>query len=457
MCSYPSPESLFPQLELLYLGGIAREWKNAQVEYVDAIAEEIGSEEVDNRIEHFLPDMIVTITGFECFEEDINEINRLKERFPNTTLIAFGHYPTHFADEILPKARMDYLMLGEPDLVYSDLYDALQGDKPLSDINGIAYRDENSEVVMQGRDSRIPDPNVLPMPAYDLMPYDKYFEPMLARPYAMMQTARGCPYQCTFCVKSFGTKLTTMTPERILEEIRFLKEHHHIKSLRFIDDTFTINKKRIIKLCKMMVDHNVDIEWTCLSRTDNLQDDLLYWMSKAGCKRIYFGLESGSQRILDAYKKGIKVEEAIENLKMCKKHGIETVGFFMSGYPEETEEDFEKSIDFAIRADLTYASFNPITPYPGTALFEELRDHVAFSILPYKNEFKNAREINQTFARRKKEFYRRFYLRPSYMLPMSAKLVTNFRETFSNGVSLLSYLWFNGKFTISGLKGAYDE
>jgi len=456
MCSYVSPESLFPPLELIGLAAIARENFKFNIELIDAIAENLNREEVEVKAKEFEPDIIVSILGLECIEEDCNEVTSLKKRFPSAKIIVFGHYATQFPIEVIKKSNADFLILGEPDFIFLNVLEKLTSNQPLDEVSGIVIKKLNGEIIQQGDDKRIPNPNELPHPAYDILPVDKYYEPVLPRPYSMIQTARGCPYPCSFCVKSYGQKLTIQSPERVVDEIASLVENYGIKSLRIIDDTFTVNKRRVIQICKELVNRKFNLKWCCLSRTDNLTDEMLFWMKKAGCTRIYFGLESGSQRILDLYQKNINVEEAIETLLLCRKHGIETTGFFMSGFPEETDEDFNKSIDFAIKAQLTFASVNPLTPYPGTSLYERLKDQLDFSIFPYKNEFKDP-QIVENFTKRKKKFYKAFYMRPTYVLSNKKYLIKNFSEIFNHAFGLIKYVFFNGNFVISGLKGAKDK
>lgn len=456
MCSYVSPESLLPPFELIALAAIARESYFLEVKLIDAIAERLSSEKVISQAKNFNPDIIVSILGLECIEEDCAEIANLKTCFPDIKIIVFGHYVTQFAEDILRKSQADYAILGEPDFIFSNLLSALTGNIKLEDVNGIVVKKSDNEFIKQGDDERIPNPNELPQPAYDLLPKDAYYEPMLPRPYGLIQTARGCPYPCSFCVKSYGQKLTIQSPERIVAEIQFLIKTQSIKSLRFIDDTFTVNKRRVIEICKRLIEQKIKLKWCCLSRTDNLTEEMLYWMKKSGCVRVYFGLESGSQRILDLYQKNMDINEAIEILHLCRKYGIETVGFFMSGYPEETEEDFGQTISFARNANLNFASINPLTPYPGTALFERLREDVEFSIFPYKNDFKD-KNLAETFADRKKHFYKSFYFQPIYWLRNGVFFLNNFQETFAYAKGLFTYLFLNGGFVISGLKGRKDK
>lgn len=456
MCSYVSPESLMPPLELLSCGAVFREWHHAEVKLIDAIADQLGYAETTDAILNYSPDLIITITGFECFEEDVDVIRQLKKEHPQSQVVVFGHYATHFVDETLQYSEADFLILGEPELVLNDLIKALWGtNQDISAVSGIAYR-KDGQTIVQGSAGRIRDPNELPAPAYDLLPAGKYYEPLMARPYGMIQTVRGCPYKCNYCVKSYGTKLAQLSTDRVIEEMKQWIALYQVKSIRFIDDTFTINRQRVIDLCKAILENKITIEWACLSRTDNLDVEVLTWMKKAGCVRIYFGMESGSQRMLNIFQKNVNVVEALASLHLCQKMGIETAAFFMSGHPAETENDFEETLAFAKKAKLSYASFNPLTPYPGTGLFQEIKEQIAFSIYPYRNEWKDEL-IYDVFSRRKLRFYKAFYLRWGYFSTNSITLLKNAKHIFSMGVGLLRYLWWDKRFVISGIKGAQDK
>lgn len=441
MCSYNAPNFLFPPLELISLGGILKDWEHDEVALYDAIAEQAGLTQTLAYIARYNPDVIISITGFEVFDHDMDMVTRIKEQFPDKTYMLFGHYATQFTQEIFDKVPVDIIIQGEPDMIFHQLYKKMKAGEPLDDLQGIAYRNEYGEVLIQKGDLRLPDPSQLPMPAYNLLNNDAYFEPFLPKPFGMIQTARGCPFQCTYCVKSFGTKLTTRTPEQIMEEIKELKRLYGIKSLRFIDDTFTAIPKRVIDICKLMIEEQVDLQWSCLSRADTMNEEMLHWMKKAGCQRIYIGVESGSQRILDFYKKRVDVKLAHDNIKLCEKIGIETTGFFIVGMPEETREDFEQSVEFAITSGLTFAVVFELTPYPGTPLFPQMKDQIDFNLMPYKNAYKDP-AMTERYHQWEKEFYRRFYLRPSYIFKSALRVLKKPVETLSSGMKLLSFIIF---------------
>ncbi len=439
MCSYNAPNFLFPPLELISLGAILKEWEKDEVVLYDAIAHDASLEETNKHIANFAPDVVIAITGFETVDYDMDMVRGIKEQNPNATFVLFGHYATQFTQEIMERVPVDIIIQGEPDLIFSKVYSKLKSGEDLIEVKGIAYRTKQGEIVMQPGDLRLPDPSLLPMPAYHLLEKDAYFEPFLPKPFGMIQSARGCPYQCNYCVKSFGTKLTTRTPKQIIDEIKELKHLFGIKSLRFIDDTFTAIPSRVIDICKLMIAEGFNLEWTCLSRADTLNEEMLHWMKKAGCKRIYIGVESGSQRILDFYKKRVNVQEALENIKMCERLGIETLGFFIVGMAEETREDFEQTLNFAIKSDLTFVIISELIPYPGTPLFPLMKDKIDFSLMPYKNEYKDP-EMRERYHKWEKEFYWKFYFRPKYIARSIWRALKRPVETVSNAAKLLSFI-----------------
>ncbi len=446
MCSYHAPNMLFPPQELMALAGIVKEWKKGKVDLLDAMAEQLNLEQTLERIGEIKPDIIVTITGFSCFEDDMETFDAIHRQFPEAVTVVFGHYATQFFREILQRYSFHYVIMGEPDMIFSKLYDAITGTVPVKEVEGIAYK-PNGELIIQEGEPRIAHPEELPMPAYDLLKPDCYFEPFMEAPFGLIQSARGCPYSCNYCVKSFGRRLTYRTPQQIIDEIIFLKKHHGIRSLRFIDDTFTVSTKRVIEVCQLMIENELNISWTCLSRVDSLKPEMLPWMQKAGCKRIYFGIESGSPKVLAYLDKEGNPAEALASLKACKKYDIETLGFFLVGAPVETDEDHEMSVRFAREAELDYVVVSELMAYPGTPLFDQVKAELDFSVLPYRNRWRDP-ERRKSNMQREKDFYKRFYLRPAYAV-RSAKRVLKHPVSFAaNSMRMLRFLLRNSSPTL---------
>ena len=450
MCSYVSPESLLPPLELISLAAIARN-QHYKVKLVDAIAEKKSEKQITEDIIQYQPEIITTIIGFECYQEDIDCIQRLKTQFPAITFITFGYYATEFPEETLRYSLSDFVISGEPDLIFNHLVQ--QDDFKI--VEGICYLEEN-KFIKQGKSERVQSMSKLPMPAYDLLKANLYYEPFVDKPYGMIQSMRGCPYKCNYCVKSFGTFTTSLTANEIIEHIQMWIKLHRVKTIRFIDDTFTLNRKRVVTICNQLIEHEIKISWMCLSRVDNLDDELLALMSRAGCKRIYLGIESGSESILEKLNKKMDVTASIDLLKRSQKTGIEFAGFFLGGLPFESDSEFKASIRFAQKSDINFASYNPMTPYPGTALFNQFKDEINFSIYPYKNEWKN-KEILVTYEKRKKQFYKQFYFRFRFLLINNRILLKYIQQAPLMGYKLIQSLLLQNKFVIGGIKKTENE
>lgn len=432
-CTYNSPTFLLHPVELISLAGVFRHWHQGDPYLIDSVAEQLSLSDLIKRINDIQPDFMVCIAAVEYFDEDINMLNHLKTIFPNVKQILFGHYATEFYREIMAASQIDYILHGEPEMIFSELMHHLVHNTALSDTKGISYR-KNGEVIHQPGARRITDPNLLPLPAYDLLHISHYQEPFFPRPYGIILSARGCPYTCNYCVKTYGTKLTALTPENMIRHLERQVELFHIRSFRFIDDTFTILPERVIHFCSLMLEKGYQhIQWSCFSRADTLHPEMLRYMKKAGCRRIYIGMESGSQRLLDYYDKRLDLKEARENIIRCHQHGFETVGMFMVGSPEETFDDVKASLRFAKEVKFTYISIFQFKAYPGTAIFGKLRDMIDFSILPYRNEFKNPLMAKKAIDHQK-YFFRRYYFR----LPAMWNVMRNmFHNSWSELLALV--------------------
>jgi anaerobic magnesium-protoporphyrin IX monomethyl ester cyclase len=278
----------------------------------------------------------------------------------------------------------------------------------------------------------------LPLPAHDLLKIKHYNEPFLPKPFALIQSARGCPYACNFCVRSYGTRLALRSPESIIEEIKLLIEIHDIKSFRFIDDTFTATSKRVIRFCKLIIENNIQIKWTCLSRADTLNEEMISWMKNAGCVRVYIGIESGSPKILKLINKEIDLDKGLENIRLLQKYMIQTTAFYMVGYPTETDEDFKMSLDYAIKANFDFVIPGRFIAYPGTKYFDDNKDQVDFELFPYKNEFKDKKLINIGIER-EKIFYRLYYFRFGYVDKIWKNIFEHPTEILNNSIKAIKF------------------
>jgi anaerobic magnesium-protoporphyrin IX monomethyl ester cyclase len=295
---------------------------------------------------------------------------------------------------------LDYVLVGEPDLTIRDLLDHLEGrfdqrspeiqkmfaehdptyqpaldadgQPEMAGIKGVAWR-RGDEIVMNLTRPFIKDLNSLPIPMHELLPLQTYRMPLIKGPFTFIVTSRGCPAGCTYCIKhvsyQFGVRLRS--PELIMEELWQLKSQG-IHNIHMYADLFTVNRDQVIELCQLMIKEKINIKWTCNSRVDYVDEEMLRLMGQAGNWLISWGIESGNEQILRHARKGAYPDKAERALRWAKNAGIKNWGYFIIGLPRETEETIRQTIDFAKKLPLDIALFHVAAPYPGTPFFFEV-------------------------------------------------------------------------------------
>lgn len=421
MCSYNSPVFLFPPLELLSAATTVRDWGQHQVTVLDAIARRWDDATLARELRTFQPDVLLTLLGFEILEQDLASLVQLRKQFPSTRFAAFGHYATTFPREIMELTGIDFVLRGEPEVTCHELLGAIQGSSSLAPIQGLCFRGPEGIVVNPER-PRLKPVDELPHPDYGLIEIDPYSEFLMPKPFVAIQTARGCPFACNFCVRSYGRQLGLRSPDNIVAELKELVRRFQIRSFRFTDDTFTAIAPRTLEICEKIRKETPGLVWSCLSRIDTIDDERASAMREAGCMRVYLGIESGSDRILMAYGKEYGVDRVPVAVRTLRRHGFEIGAFFMVGHPEETAEDFEKTARLVRTLDIDYATVGQVVPYPGTSLFDRYRDHVHFSLHPYQNEWKSPGRRKQ-LERWERRFLREMYCRPKALLRHVGRLI----------------------------------
>lgn len=299
---------------------------------------------------------------------------RIKERNRNKKIVLGGAHPTAVPEEVLKNSSVDFIVMGEGEKTF---YELLSGADPES-VNGLSYR-RNGNIVFTPERTLIENLDNLPFPAYHLFEMNRYRPSTgnyLRLPAMSMVTSRGCPGRCTFCdTRIFGRKVRTRSAKNILDEILFLKDKYGIKEISFYDDTITVPRRRILELCRLIQDRKIDITWSCMSRIDCVDGDLLFQMKKAGCHQIGYGIESGDEKILLNINKRISLPKVRDVVMATRKAGIDARGMFMLGNIGETDVSMKKTIDFAISLNLDIFVFNITTPYPGSQLFQHAKEN----------------------------------------------------------------------------------
>jgi anaerobic magnesium-protoporphyrin IX monomethyl ester cyclase len=438
VASYYAPNFLIPPLELMGLGAIVREWKKDSVRLIDAIAEGWDIERVIAETRAEGPDLIVSLAGFNTFPSDMAALDQIATSVPEAKIVCIGYLPGLFPRQVLERTRVDVVVRGEPEQTFSELYDALRPGGDLRQVAGIAYR-ENGSLRINPERGRIENLDSLPFPDHSLLRLDRYNESYLGRPIGVIMSERGCPFGCTYCVRTFGRRLVSRSAESILSEIEQLGRALRIRNIRFMDDTFTVNRTRLVRICEGLIERQLGIAWTCLTRVDVLDTELLALMKRSGCRRLYVGIESGSQRVLDFYHKGLTVAGIREKMAVIKESGIEASAFFIVGAPIETDADVDASIRLAIDLDLDYVIVTKTQFWPGTDLFETHGQDVGFDLFSGEEllyapaGYEKAREWQR-------RFYRRFYLRWRYIMKRLRTLATSPADVVVGFLKLCRYL-----------------
>ena len=254
----------------------------------------------------------------------------------------------------------------------------------------------------------------------------RYYPPVYIRGkrVANIVTSRGCPYECTFCEAklTFGRTHRFHSEERVLTDLDYLHAEYGFDSFQFYDDIFTTSRKRVVRLCNLLIDSGRRYQWMCYTRTDLVDPELLTLMKEAGCYQISFGPESGDQALLDGIKKKLTVEQNYEGIRQTREAGILSVGTFMLGLPGERPEQTRKTIEFAVTSKLDYAIFGVTEPYPGTEMWKDCLDtgyfidaddeHVNHLLPNFSRIWVPNNRTRDELEVAVREAYQRFYLRP---------------------------------------------
>lgn len=368
----------YPPLSLCYLAAVTRK-SGHETEILDFQVLDIPLEESAKMIASKKPD-VVGITSTTVSIIHASELAKaIKKHGKNIFTIVGG---SHLS--ALPKKTMklfpsfDLGIIGEGEATIVEVLDALQKKKKLSDINGLIVRDGKSLKITPKREF-IKDLDTLPMPAWDLL-HDirKYYNGQFyitfdERPTFGIIVSRGCIGKCTFCDKHiFGNNIRTHSPQYIMNMIKDLYYNYGKRHIFFIDDTFTMFRKQRMELFELIRKENMDITWSCNTRVDCVDEEMLNAMKRSGCTYVLLGVESGSQRMLDFMKKGTRLEQIEKAVKMARRAGLNVHASFMIGLPTEDRKSIRDTIDFAKKLDITSIQISIFSPLPGTELYDML-------------------------------------------------------------------------------------
>ncbi len=417
-----------PPYTLALAASLLRE-AGCEVRLIDATAERVSIDEVIARLgrDGFVPTLIIFPSTTPTLDADVAAMARLKARY-GAPIFCFGpHASTAAAESMARVPEVDGMFVGEPEDGIVQLA-TLPSVAQLTEVPSLTWRPSAGGAVVahraHGSFARF---GAMPYPAWDLVSLDGYSLPLVNKRYVIVETSRGCPYTCDFCVAPIhqGHKFRERSPKSLVDEIERSYRELGVEFFYLWGDTVTLNVKSFSAFCDELIARNLPIQWFGNARADNLTDPaFVHRLKRAGCWMLALGIESESDEVRKDMVKRLEREKIQAAFRNMREAGIRSFAFFIFGYPGETPETMDHTIDYAIRLDPDFANFYPAVPYPGTALYDKVirdsllpeaaRDDWAkmeYSYYLLRGNGLDDRLVMEAINRAK----RRFFLRPGYM------------------------------------------
>lgn len=414
-----------PPLGPMQVAAYLKEKSQHEIKILDCQVRRPTEEQIRAEIIQFRPDIVGICAWTDFWYDAWRCVQITREVDPSIHVTIGGPHVGIYPEVTLEYSGCDSVILGDGEVPFFWLVNALSNDSKPGELPGLHFKEHGvkkgeREYYIHG------DLDSLPFPDRRMLPYKEYFSVVAKNDYVTtMITSRGCPYRCIFCKLSFQ-KVLSRSAENVLAEMETIASLG-IREIEVYDDTFTWAKQRLIAICKGMVDRGLRFDWAIRDRVSSPTPETMEWLAKAGCRRIHFGIESGSNKTLKTIKKAINTDQAIQAVKLAKKYGIEVLTYFMLGLPGETIEDMRETIRFAKRLDPDYATFSVTVPYAGTEMYAEgIKQGVIpadywlefakhptpnFVIPHFWEEHLNKRQLLEI----RDEATRGFYFRPKYV------------------------------------------
>lgn len=437
---------IWPQTCLAYPAAVMSEL-GAEVAVMDCIAERTSWHDFEKKFKSLNPKYVVHHISDPTAENDARVAAFARKAGARS--IAIGPHVTGLPLETMNLfPDLDFIAKNEIEGIVPGLIQACEKNKELDQVPGIVFR-RNGQIVNNPDSPVIQDLDSLPIPRHDLLPLNRYKMPLIGKRYTYVLSSRGCPFHCSFCVEAVLSwhKVRYRSARSIIHELEWLQNELDVINIMFQADLFTFNKKWVTELCEGIIGANLKVRWTCNSRVDTVNEDLLKLMKTAGCWLIAWGLESGSQEVLDHANKGITLQKTRESIHQAHRAGIKNWGYFIIGLPGETRGTIQQTIDLSKELPLTLTLFHVAAPYMGTPFYKEAHEkgwllsdnwdafdmndqyNVSYPDLP-------AREIEKGLKRA----FREWYARPS--------VIWNLMKNAGG----ISYIWWFVRTAIDNIK-----
>jgi len=424
-----------PPLNLMYLGA-SLEKASFSVKILDDNFKRWGCEQITKLVEKFNPFIVGVTATTATIKSSLEYIKSIKHILSDVLTVIGGPHTTFLPIDTLKSLKeLDVVVIGEGEETITELAEKYEkkSEEGLEEVKGITYRNQSKIKTNEPR-ALIQDLDSLPFPARHLIPFKEYETSKNGQ--AHIITSRGCIYSCEYCSSSLimGKRFRARSPENVVDEIEELYDKYKIREIGFIDDTFVLNRRRAHAIADKIKERSLDVTWSTSSRVNTIDKQLLSNLKSAGLRSIYYGIESGSQRVLDLMKKKITLKQSEDAVKIAKDLGIEVMASFMFGYPGEAPAEMDKTIDFSIKLDPDYAQYSILTPFPGTPIYQKLekkglieKDWEKYTVLDPVIKYEKLGLSRKIVKRKLAEAYFKFYRRLSYYIkhPHMIKVVLN--------------------------------
>ena len=420
-------DTVMPPIGLAYIASFLRS-KGIWVRILDCTALGWGWEHLASALEKLRPD-VVGVGGPTCYSRRALRVLEMAKELlgPDVLTVAGGpHFSLLAEHELSSNDFLDVVVVGEGELTAYELVKAVEEGRPLKGILGLAFRDENGRVVFTGERPLIKDLDSLPMPAWDLLPMERYRLVAWGKRATMLVSSRGCPFNCSFCSERIFWRgvWRPHSPGRVVDEMELVRTKYGKDLIWFGDDTFNLSRERNIAICREILERGLDVSWGIEARADLIvrDRDILGLMKEAGLFWVLMGVEGASDAELRRYGKGITLRQVREAFRALKEHDIITQAMFIIGERWDTKASILAKERLAEELDADFVIFTPLTPFPGTPLYELAKSQgwieekdwskydLAHVIMP--TETLSRREVRALMI----ACYRRFFLRPIKLL-----------------------------------------
>ena len=414
----------FIPLGIAYLGAVA-EKAGHEVNVVDCQAEGLDYSSFRQRIGQMTPD-IVGVTATTLLYSSAKQIITIaKEIHPNCLTMLGGSHASFWDENALKECpSLDVVVRREGESTFLELLERMKTRRDFAGVLGSTFRRTNGEIARNEDRSFIENLDELPFPAYHLLPIAAFRR--MGKTIFPLTTSRGCVYWCDFCstVRMFGRGYRMRSPKSVVDEMEVLYKKYGESQFTFYDDAFTVNRQHAIEICRELRTRKMNVNWDCETRVDMIDRDLLAMMRDAGCITVWFGVESGSEKILGEMNKKIKLNQTRFAFKTARDLGLMAVASAVIGFPGETEDTAWETIGFIKELDPDDIGFYVATPYPGTPLYQLVKEKGWLRITDF-DKYDTATPTFETpwlSMERIREIrykaHQQFYLRPAYVLRM---------------------------------------